>query len=304
MSKIQQALRKIQAERAAATRATPVRAVDREDTAELEMPVALHGNTATQTDFSSSARNTFTSLPVHHVDIDSLTRAGLLAPETNSSRLEDEFRRIKRPLLKNVSGMHSIPDKHSNVIMIAAPLPKVGKTFCALNLALSICMERDRQVLLVDADVAKGHLSREMGLADHKGLLDILDDSVTDLSSLIVPTDLVDLRLLPAGAPRPNATELLASRHMGRLVDELSKRYSDRVIIFDTPPLLLTTEAQALSTQMGQIVLVIAADDTPHESVQQAIDTLDTNKPVNLILNKVWRMSKLYQYGDEYGYYS
>src|SRR5690606_32277089 len=152
------------------------------------------------------------------------------------------------------------------VIMIASAMPGAGKTFCSVNLAVSISLERELNVVLVDVDVAKPHISRAFGLVDRRGLIDLLLDDSIDVADLLVRTDLNDIQVLPAGHPHPQATELPASERMSRVVAELATRYSDRIIVLDSPPLLLTSEAQALASQVGQIALVVEAGRTTHQA--------------------------------------
>ncbi len=241
--------------------------------------------------------------PKHHVSQEALIAAGLLAPIDQAIPVADEFRRIKRPLITNaaLAGPEATP--LMNVIMIASALPKAGKTFCSVNLAVSISLERELNVLLVDADVAKPQISREFGLGDAPGLIDLLLDESSDLGDLLVPTDLNDIQVLPAGRSHPQATELLASDRMSDIVRELASRYSDRIIVLDSPPLLLTSEAQALAEQVGQVALVIEAGETTQQMLEQTLEALDTDKAVNLILNKTrhWHMGRYY--GGDYGYY-
>jgi exopolysaccharide/PEP-CTERM locus tyrosine autokinase len=240
----------------------------------------------------------------HAVSQEELIAGGLLAPFEQAGAVADEFRRIKRPLILNAigetAGSTSVPNR--NVIMIASAMPGAGKTFCAVNLAVSISLERELNVVLVDADVAKPHVSRAFGLVDRQGLIDLLLDETLDMADLLVRTDLNDIQVLPAGQPHPQATELLASDRMSRVVTELSTRYSDRVIILDSPPLLLTSEAQALASQVGQIALVVEAGRTTQQALNHTLDSLDSEKAINVILNKTRSWNRGGYYGG-YGYY-
>jgi protein-tyrosine kinase len=239
----------------------------------------------------------------HHVDTKALIEAGLLAPLDHAAHVADEFRRIKRPLLTNATKQLAELGRHMNVIMIASALPKAGKTFCSVNLAVSISLERELNVLLVDADVAKPHISREFGLGDAPGLIDLLFDDSRSIEDTLVRTDLNDIQILPAGSGHPQATELLASERMSRIIDELATRYPDRIILLDSPPLLITSEAQALASQVGQIALVVEAGSTSQQSLKQTVEVLNTDKAINVILNKSLHSSKSGEYGGGYGYY-
>ena len=164
----------------------------------------------------------------HHIDEEQLIRRGLLAPLDQAIPVADEFRRIKRPLIDNAMKPESGHQNHMNLIVVASALPGTGKTFCSVNLAASISLERELNVLLVDADVAKPHISTAFGLADKPGLIDILEDETIPTESVLVRTDLNEIQILPAGRKHSQSTELLASERMEDVMHELATRYPDR----------------------------------------------------------------------------
>jgi len=190
----------------------------------------------------------------------------LMSPEGGRTRTAEEFRMIKRPLLVNAFDRNAGHQAHPNLIMVTSSVQGEGKTFTSLNLAVSITMELDSTVLLVDADVARPSLSRGLRVGDRPGLLDYLVDERSDLSSLLLRTDIPKLTVLPAGTRHKRSTELLASGTMRRMLDELASRYSDRIVLFDSPPLLETSEASVLASQMGQVVIVVESESTSKAS--------------------------------------
>ena len=214
-------------------------------------------------------------------------RAGeLLPPPDGERRLAQDYRHIKRPLIDDAlrRGPTALPNNHA--ILVASALPGDGKSFTALNLALSMALEKDISVLLVDADLPRPHLSRVLGVGREPGLLDALRDESLDVESLILQTDIPGLSILPAGPPSDTATELLASKHMETLVRKLGERDHNRIVLVDSPPLLLTTESRVLSNVVGQVVLVVSSDSTPQQAVLDAIDLIGEGKKVSLILNQ------------------
>ena len=225
--------------------------------------------------------------PPLHIDHAHLRAHGLMPPEGAAQRMADEYRRIKRPLLAGAFGKGAARLPHGNLIMVGSSVPGEGKTFTSLNLALSIVQELDFTVLLVDADVAKPHISRVLELNDKPGLIDVLLDDSLDLQEVLVSTDVEGLRILPAGPVHRQSTELLASERMAALAAQMAERYPDRVLVFDTPPLLATTEAQAMSHLMGQVVLVVRAGITPQQAVLQSLETLGQRAGVNVVLNQL-----------------
>lgn len=237
------------------------------------------------------------------LDLTALGSRGIVTPDADRSQLADELRVIKRPLLRNVAGKSAAPIRDANLIMITSAVPAEGKTHLATNLAISIAMELDHTVLLVDADVARPSIPIALGInRNGKGLLDVLQDSSLDLSQVLLRTNIEKLSILPAGTQHPRATELLASDAMNKLLADMASRYSDRIIIFDSPPLLLTTEARALATHMGQVVLVVKAESTTHAMVKSAVATLDACPVKMVVLNQAVMHMDAHGYGYGYGY--
>ena len=226
-----------------------------------------------------------------------LRAEGFLAPEKYERQMADDYRRIKRPLIANAFGIGVTPVADGNLLLVTSAVAGEGKTHTCINLALSLATERDRTVLLVDGDVPKPHISRLFGVADQPGLLDALGDQHLKLEDLLIRTDIPRLSVLPAGHWNEHATEMLASGRMRELCQELANRYPDRIILFDSPPLLAATEAQAIGAVVGQVALVIAEGLTPRESVRAALGLLDEHKPVNAILNKSRRPTAGGYYG-------
>jgi exopolysaccharide/PEP-CTERM locus tyrosine autokinase len=240
----------------------------------------------------------------HHLNLSSLERQGYLTPKNSQSQLAEEFRLLKRPLLRNAFGKNAAgPIEHSNLIMVTSAMPGEGKTFTSLNLAMSMAMELDSTVLIIDCDVIKPALTKMLGLEGAPGLTDVLLDTDVQLSDAIVNTDLPKLRVLPAGRIHSQSTELLASEQMEQLARELSQRYPDRVILFDSPPLLATSQASVLAHLMGQILMVVEAGRTPQHVVKEAVALLDDTKVIGMALNKSPRSYNKEIYGGYYGSY-
>ena len=234
------------------------------------------------------------------LDFAALAAVGIITPDAPRTALADQFRVIKRPLIANAVGRGAASLKHANLIMVTSALAGEGKTFNSVNLAMSIAAELDHTVMLVDADVARPSVLRTLGLPMGPGLLDVLEGKV-DLAGALLRTNIDKLTLLPSGTPHPKATELLASDAMKALLDDMATRYPDRIIIFDSPPLLLTTESRVLATHMGQIVMVVNAGQTSQADVTHALSTIESCPIRLMILNKA-RTDGPGGYGYGYGY--
>lgn len=228
-----------------------------------------------------------------------LRSQGFVTPDVPTSRMADEFRVVKRPIIRNALGQGDERVRHGNLIMVTSALPSEGKTFTSINLAMSVAMEYDSRVLLVDGDVAHPSMPAMLGTPHSPGLLDLLTRDDIDVADALVKTNIERLTLLPAGSRQRRSTELLASEQMASLLRELASRYADRIIIFDSPPLLATTEARVLATHMGQIVMVVAADSTSHHALSQALATIENCDIVLMLLNK----ARETDVGTYYGYY-
>jgi receptor protein-tyrosine kinase len=232
------------------------------------------------------------------IDLARLKELGFVTPDDPQSLIADEFRVLKRPILRNAQARTQI--RNGNLVLVTSALQGEGKTFVALNLAISIAMEFDNSVLLVDGDVAHPSLPELLGLPTSPGLLDLLLRDNLDLGDALLQTNIEKLTVLPAGTRNRRATELLASEKMAILLREFVARFPDRIIIFDSPPLLATTEARVLSTHMGQIVMVVAADSTSQHAVNQALATIENSENVFMMLNKAAKTDV----GTYYGYYA
>lgn len=239
-----------------------------------------------------------------YLNFETLRSQGYLTPQSAQSQLAEEMRLLKRPLLRNAFGKGAAPVRYGNLISVTSALPGEGKTFTTLNMAMSMAMEMDTTVLMVDADVVKPSLTRLLGLEEEPGLIDVLVHPELDMGSVIVPTDMPKLRVIPAGRRHAHSTELLASDQMERIAIELSERYPDRVVVFDAPPLLVTSQAGVLSQLAGQILVVVEAGRTPQTAIKEAVSHLDKDKVIGMVLNKGRRaFGTEYYYGGYYGSY-
>lgn len=215
------------------------------------------------------------------LNLRALRDAGYLPEEGLERRFADHYRQIKRPLIEKAL----VEGADMRLIMVTSALPGDGKTFTSLNLALSMARERDASVLLIDADAPKARISEVLGLRGEPGLLDALADESFDAESLILGTDVRGFEIIPAGRFVENATELFAGARMQQIAAQLSARNSLRLVVFDSAPLLVSSEARALLRIPGQVVLVLRVDTTPRQAALEAAGYVDRKKLQGLILN-------------------
>jgi len=232
-----------------------------------------------------------------NLDFQRLDKSGFLVPDTSHLRLAEEYRVIKRPVLMNAFNKGAVPIDKGNLVVVTSAVEGEGKTYTALNLAMSIGLELDCTVLLVDADIIMRSLTKTLGLEKEKGLVDILHDRNIDLSDLILATNIDRVKILPAGSLTKNSTELLASSRMATITSELSQRYSDRVILFDSPPVLAATETLAIIHHMGQVIVVVESSRTPTDVIESCVEHIGADKVIGMVLNKSRFHGKTGYYG-------
>lgn len=213
----------------------------------------------------------------HEVSLPSMDDKLVTYREPGSIAAE-QFRKLRTQLL----GMRlPTPPK---TIMVTSATDSEGKTLVATNLSTVLAHDLHSHALLVDADLRNPALSRWFGLQSGRGLSDYLAAGAT-MPELLTKTNVDKLTILPSGTSQDNPVELIGSRKMHALVQEMRERYSDRYIIFDSSPLLATTEPSVLTRLVDGIILVIRAGVTPRETVMQALSTVERDKLLGIVLN-------------------
>lgn len=240
--------------------------------------------------------------PPEEIDLVALREAGYITPDMPPNLMSEEFRIIKRSLLLSAFAKGDKKTHNGNVLLVTSSNPSEGKTFCTINLALSIATEQNVTVLLVDADFSKPEILNRLGISGGRGLMDVVADESLDLSDCLVRTNVENLVLLPAGRQHNLTTELLASERMESMVKELSTRYPDRIIIFDSPPVLASSAASVLALYMGQIVFVIEAESTTEPQIKESLGMISACENINLLLNKTRYNGSNKKFATYYGY--
>jgi protein-tyrosine kinase len=224
-------------------------------------------------------------------------------PDGPVTGLSEEFRIVKRQLLLSArggKGFDALP--HGERILVCSAHPNEGKTFCAINLALSMASEKDNRVLLVDADFAKPSVLKTMGIENSPGFMDALADPRVDAESYIIETDVVGLSILPAGAQTNQDTEYLAAARTAEIIDQLTHNDPSRIIIFDSPPALAASPASVLALHVGQTLMVVHADVTTDSALRDALSLLSGCDHVQLLLNRAKFSPTGRKFGNYYGY--
>jgi len=231
------------------------------------------------------------------IDLDRLASQGYLTPMLSDRVLAEQIRVIKQAVLKNVedAGARSL---RRNLVLVTSATAGEGKTFFSMNVAMSLAMEVDFHALLVDADVLRPSVLERYGVEPGPGLLDLAARPELDLSDVLLRTNVPKLSLLPAGKQSHKSAELLSSAYIDRLLTELSERYADRLVLFDAPPILVSSGTRHLASRVGQVIMVVQADSADSRAVTQAFEAVDACPLVSTVLNR----SSLPDPGA-YGYY-
>jgi exopolysaccharide/PEP-CTERM locus tyrosine autokinase len=240
--------------------------------------------------------------PVVAVDRARLRSAALIEPDAPVGALAEEFRIVKRQLLLNANSATDLPPEKRRTILVCSAQPGEGKTFCALNLALSLSSEKDVEVLLVDGDFHKPDVMATLGLEASRGLVEAIADPGLDPEALVLRTDLPGLSVLPAGRQADNVTELLASGRTRDVFRRLSEATPNRFILLDSPPALMASPAAVLAALAGQLVMVVRADKTNDAELRDALDLLSACERQSLLLNATGFAAGGRRFGAYYGY--
>ncbi len=236
------------------------------------------------------------------IDRERLASRGMIVPGTPVTGIAEEYRIVKRELIRNFGGAGNRPIlPRGHRVLIASANPGEGKTFSAVNLALSLAVEADHDVLLIDADIAKPSVLDALGLEDGPGLMDALADPHLPLGDCLIQTDIAGLKVMPAGTQHMHDTELLASARTETLLAQLEAGAPGRILILDSPPVLAASPAAVLAGHVGQTIMVVRADETLESALRDAIGLMGACPHIQLLLNGVKYSPGGRRFGTYYG---
>lgn len=237
------------------------------------------------------------------IDREHLRQNGLIVPEGSVTALLEEFRIVKRQLLVQAAELRrQKAGTKAQRVLISSPHPGEGKTYCAVNLALSIAAEKENDVLLVDADFAKPSILSALGLPGGPGLMDALMDESADVADFVIATDIPGLWVLPAGDTSTSDSEYISSSRTGKILDRLTDGAPNRIVIFDSPPALAASPAAELAKLVGQVLVIVRADSTGQGALEDAVSLLSACPNIQLLLNAAQFSPSGRRFGTYYGY--
>jgi exopolysaccharide/PEP-CTERM locus tyrosine autokinase len=237
----------------------------------------------------------------HEIDREKLAEFGLILPDSDVTETSEEFRIVKRRVLSAAFDADGAPKDRGNFVLVNSAHPGEGKTWCAINLAMSLAAEQDMDVLLVDADFGKPGVCERLGLPEGTGLMDALVDPLVSIEQAVLRTDVPSLSVLPAGRQVKNDTEVVASERTRQVLDRLVAGNARRIVILDSPPVLAASPASELARHVGQAVLVVRADRTTEAALRDAVNLISACPNIRLLLNGVKFSSSGRQFGTYYG---
>ena len=221
---------------------------------------------------------------VAEISRDVLVANGFIVPGAPMNALAEEFRLLKHRLLAGMEGAKKQSEEKRRSVLVCSAQPKEGKTFSAINLALSLAGEKELEVLLVEADFLKPDALALLGIPGGEGFVDALLDADIDPESLVIRTDVPGLSVLPAGAKTNNVPELLASDRCREVLARLIAGNQRRIVLFDSPPVLMASHATVLADLVGRALVVVRADTTTEADLREAIGLLQGCE-TSLLLN-------------------
>jgi Mrp family chromosome partitioning ATPase len=241
--------------------------------------------------------------PKQAIDRARLKAQNLLVPDGEVTSLVEEFRIVKRQILlaaRDALAAGGRPEAQR--VLVCSPLPGEGKTFCATNLALSVAVEKDIEVVLVDADFAKPSILALLGLTGGKGLMDAFADPTVRVEDCVVPTDIPNFFVLPAGNRTTSDSEHLAAGRTADVLDRLTQGAPRRLVVFDSPPALAASPAAELASHVGQALVICRADQTGQSALEDALSLLSGCADIKLLLNSANFSPSGRRFGAYYGY--
>ncbi|HTU10924.1 MAG TPA: hypothetical protein VMG08_08510 [Allosphingosinicella sp.] len=221
---------------------------------------------------------------VAEINRDVLAANGFIVPGAQMTPLAEEFRLLKRQLLSDIALAKRQSEERRRTLLVCSAQPKEGKTFSAINLALSLAGESELEILLVEADFLKPDVLSRLGIAGGPGFVDALVDHEVDPETYVIRTDVPGLSVLPAGAKTNNVPELLASDRCREVLAKLVAGNQRRIILFDSPPVLMASHATVLAGLVGRAIVVVRADQTTEADLREAIGLLQGCE-TSLLLN-------------------
>lgn len=220
----------------------------------------------------------YTQTRVVQLDPEQLRRERIIAANTSDKRAEN-YRQLRTQILRKLR------ENNWRTLAITSPNSRAGKSLTALNLAISLSLEVNQTVMLVDLDLRRSSLFQKLGVQAEYGLIDVLEGRV-ELNQALINPGFERLVLLPnrAGDYR---SEVLSSPQMGKLLSEIVNRYQDRFIIFDLPALLDDDDALVFAPYADAVLLVVEDGVSKRGEIERCKQLLEGTQMLGTVLNKV-----------------
>jgi len=218
--------------------------------------------------------------------INELREKRIITEQQNN--ISDAYRILRTQVLQRLN------EKNWNTLAITSPGNGAGKSLTAINLAMSLAREVDNTVLLIDANLRSPKLDKYFDFHTDYGLSDYLLEDKPLGEMLVNPQGVSRFVVLPAGRAIENSSEMLSSPKMQRLVEEVKHRYPSRIVIFDLPPLLESSDTLAFIPNADATLVVIEEGKTLENELKQAFELLEGNEVIGTVLNKAYSTDKDY----------
>lgn len=241
-----------------------------------------------QADSSGHESITYTTTKVVNVSNETLTANRVIAQNKEDPR-STPFHMLRAKVLKELR------DNNWNSLAISAPTPGAGKSLVTVNLAMSIAMEVNQTVLIVDMDLRQPSLHKYFSIEPEYGVQDYIENDVSVKEMLINP-GVERLSIIPGRKRMLNSSEKLASPKVKALTEELKNRYESRIVIYDLPPLLVSDDVMVFLPYVDCSLLVVESGKNTQDEIESSIGIIKEKPLIGTVLNKEIEHKKIYVY--------
>lgn len=228
------------------------------------------------------------------LNIAALEQAGMVVGRKPRTRIAEEFRIIADQVLRTIPAGPAAGT--SNLLMVTSARPGEGKSFTSLNLGASIALHGRRPVLIADIDAKQRSITHELGLQNRPGLLDLAAQPSLKPEDVLVRTAIGKLAFLPIGMPQADACGASGEHAIGTVIEWLARRLPNHTVVLDAPPCLSTSDPSTIAPVVGQIVMVVQAEQTQRSEIEAGLDLIKACPHITLLLNKI-RLTTNYTFG-------
>ncbi|MDG9667868.1 XrtA-associated tyrosine autokinase [Hahella sp. CR1] len=212
------------------------------------------------------------------LSVDDLNQKRIIHPESPDRTIIDKFRELRTRLLEISKG-------NNFTLAVTGVTEGCGASFAAINLAAAFALDSSKTALIIDCNLREPSLHNILDLMPDLGVTDFIEDPDMDIASVIYPTGIKRLRLIPAGSRRESSGEFFTSFRMRQFLHSLRKRYPDRFIILDTPSIAVSPDARIISELCDLTLVVVPHGRVTESQIVSAVSSIPSQKCAGVLVN-------------------